>query len=489
MSWWIATLGIGAGIAVQQAGWQIEGPALAIVGFAPLMIAIDQDLMPGFFIGPAGYMYLYHVLGWAVGPVGQLHVTGTAEFFEHGFMLSQWAVVLGLMTFALIYPLVFRGVARWSDRHAVQTDESESDWQRYTLSLLLVAFLVMAYGVYVGVGDRWLGNQLAFSVAQQTIFTAFGYVEQPMFFFLGYQAARRGGTSKALWLIVLVSHAIFSLTQGGRGLLVSAGVASAIGLVLGGVSRQKIIAVAALIAIPFVPLAGIVDAYRGAYGAAGQDFGQRLTALGDASSDFRRDVVTRNVQSSEVFLRRVTAEMADRVFEMTPSVFPFAGFESIENVPWVFVPSVLAPDRPNLSEGNQLALQYGAGAGEAGRVGFYMPTIGDAYRRFGWGGIPFFYAVASAGTAALAGLAWSRRRRRHWMAVLVLVTMQAPWITSATMIAMFWMLLWFFPKYVVFFWGVSAVQQRLWKARPAARPGLVDRSTQLLAPRLARGRH
>ena len=122
MSWWIATLGIGAGIAVQQAGWQIEGPALAIVGFAPLMIAIDQDLMPGFFIGPAGYMYLYHVLGWAVGPVGQLHVTGTAEFFEHGFMLSQWAVVLGLMTFALIYPLVFRGVARWSDRHAVQTD-------------------------------------------------------------------------------------------------------------------------------------------------------------------------------------------------------------------------------------------------------------------------------------------------------------------------------------------------------------------------------
>ena len=489
-AWWISLLAVAAGIAVHQLGWQIEGPAVAILGFAPLMIAIDEDLMPGFFIGPATYMYLYHALGWAIGPVGQLHIAGWADFVEHGFSLSQWAVVIGLATFSVVYPQAFRVIARWSNRHDVRSDESQSDWQRYTWLLLLVTLLVMGYGVYVGVGDRWLGSEMVFSAAQQTIFSAFGYVEQALFFFLGYQVARRGQLWIGLWLAIIGGHAVYSLTQGGRGLLVTAAMASAIGLALGGVSRRKIFLAGAFVAIPFVPLAAVVDVYRsgGSYGASGQGFGERVTALGQASDDFWSDAVVQNLQSSEVFWRRVTADVADRVFELTPSVIPHAGFDSIENVLWVFVPSVFAPGRPNLSDGNLAAIQYGAGAGEEGRLGFYMPTVGDAYRRFGWTGIPFFYAAASAGTAVIAGFAWPRRRRKHWMAVLVLVTMQASWIMSATMITMFWTLLWFFPKYVVFFWLLSMSQDRLWRARSNGRSNLEAQGIAFRVSSLARDR-
>ena len=96
--WWIAAVGVIAGILLSTVGWKVDGPAIAVLALAPLMLAIDRRLFPGLLIGPISFMYLYQGLGYGLGPLWQIHVIGYLQAIEEGFVPAQWGAVVGLIT-------------------------------------------------------------------------------------------------------------------------------------------------------------------------------------------------------------------------------------------------------------------------------------------------------------------------------------------------------------------------------------------------------
>ncbi len=458
--WWVAGIGIVVGLALFQTDWRMEGASLAMLCLAPLMIKLDLKLMPGLLAGPSVFMYGYHLLGYAIGPVGQRYVLGyVSTVYEEGFVLAQWGGVLGLVTFALVYPRVFQAASNWSARRQLPAaDTAESDWDGYGVWMAGIAVFVLVFGFRTGAGNR-LGGLGEVDVSTSTLYAAFGNVQQVMFFFLGYAAARRRGAWMAVWALVWAAYSLFLFLDGGRGAVVSASIISAMGWVLGGFSARKVLLAGLVAGLVFIPLSGIVNDYRSYYVDDPTSFEGRWTGLVEAGQNFVEETSTGAQNVAGTFLRRVTAESVDRVFMLVPDVFPYAGLEGIEGIVWAVVPRVIAPNRPDLLDGNELAIRFGAAL--PGTTGSYMPAVGDGYWRFGWAGVAVLYAFSAVIFGAATGVAWNLRKRREGTAMLVLLAFLGSGIWSTTLLANFYTIFWILPKYLIFFLGVRWAQDAL----------------------------
>lgn len=452
-TWGIACIGIVVGIVLIQSDMRFVPAGLTILCFGPLFVRLDRETVPVLLIGPASIAYLYHVLGYALGPIGQYYVAGYLELntieFERSFTLAQWGCVLGLISFAIVYPWVFRAVTRWlARRFPSPPAESERDWAVYGLILAGFAAFLIVYGFVTGATSR-LARVDDVDVVTATVAASFATVHQLMFFFLGYAAARRRGCWIAGWLLIYLVYAAFFILDGGRGTVVTAGIVSAIGWAAGGASRKKVLGVILAAAIVFVPLSGIVAIYRGGFLGRTESFSERLSELAFATREFSSGASAEEFGSAESFMQRVTTLTVDRVFELTPSEIPFAGLEGIQNVVFALVPRVINPERPVLVDGNELSIRYGVLLPDTTKS--YMPAVGDGYRRFGWTGIALLYAFSAFLFSSISAVAYRFRTRREWMAMLVLTVIFASEIMIHTLLSLFYVLLWVMPKYFVFF--------------------------------------
>lgn len=458
--WGIALTGILAGACLAPFDLRIYPAAIAVLGLAPMFLRLDRKTMPDLLFGPAAFMYLYHAFGYAVGPIGQVYVSGLLHVgvtqFEEGLILAQWGAVLGLLAFAVVYHLVFRYVSsRYHWGAFPKTDASETAWAGYGMVMLAVATAILTYGYVTGAGNR-LSPVEGVTAGMSTVYAAFQYVHQVMFFFLAFVAARLRGRWAVLWLAVYLAYSLFFLLDGGRGTVATAGLISAIGWVAGGTSSRKVLGIVLVAGIAFIPLSGVVYMYRNAFIGASESLSDRWSGFVQSAREFHSETSVGGYGAADVFLERATTFSVDRVFVLTPREIPFAGTEGIENVIYALVPRVLIPDRPVLVDGNELAIRYGAAPPDA--TGNYMPAVGDGYRRFGWPGIVLIYAFAASLFASIAAVAYSHRTRREWMAMLVFTTLSASEIMITTLMSGFKTLLWEMPKYLVFFWFLRWLQ-------------------------------
>ncbi len=471
LAWGIALAGILVGAVLAPLHLRVYPGAIAVLSLAPLFLRLDRKTMPEMLFGPAAFMYLYHALGYAIGPIGQISVSGILNIsvtqFEEGLILSQWGAVIGLLVFAAIYLRVFRFASSlFPSGRFPDTEVSERAWAGYGIGMLLAATAIITFGYVTGAGNR-LARAEDVSVGASSIYAAFQYVHQAMFFFLGFIAARRNRGWAVLWLVVYLAYSLFFFLDGGRGTVAIAGLLSAVGWVAGGISARKVLAVVLVAGIAFIPLSGVVNKYRNVYLDHPESLYERVSGFVQTVREFSVETSVGEYGAADVFLERATTFSVDRVFVLTPREIPFVGWEGIENVVFAFVPRIVLPDRPSLIDGNDLAIRYGAANPDT--TGSYMPAVGDGYRRFGWPGIVLVYAFSASLFAAMAALAYRLRARREWMAMLVFTLISASEIMIHTMLSLFYVLLWVMPKYLLCFYLLRWTQDGMYRMYRIAR--------------------
>ena len=457
---YITLLGGVLGLTIAQLGFSIEGASIAILSFSYLYYKLDRFLFTDFFFGPMTLIYAFHAMGYAVGPMWQIHLLGNLVPIKEGFIPAQWGSVIGLASFAFVYPLIFQYLSRYNtNRVDGEIYPQQKSIREYTIILWIIALSVISYGFISGVANRIAGKE-TFLQSAASIFSTFSSVPPVMFFFLGYTAAKRRGSWIFFWLFTFCVYSLFYFLDGGRGAAVYAALMSALGFVLAGVSKRKILLVGLSAFIIYIPIVDIVGTYRSSYITPTQvGFDARFQGIIQAVNEFSQERSGSIARSSENFIGAMTAQAVDKVFLLTPRYLPFVGLEGIDKIFYAFVPQIIQPNRPSLLDGNDLAIKYGASLPLT--TGSYMPTVGDGYRRGGWLGICLLYAFSALLYGLLSALCWSRRNHIVWLAMFVYLIVQAPSIWSATLLSNFYLLFWMFPKNLIVFGLLRWIQTPL----------------------------
>jgi hypothetical protein len=333
-------------------------------------------------------------------------------------------------------------------------------WGGYAVLLLVISVLILLYG-YVSGGTRRIGGLASAeaSTITLTLIYSFGLVQIIVFFFLGFLAVKRRGWWIALAVFTYVAYAVFQVIEGSRGPLINALLMLAIGAVWAGFSVRKTLIVLGLSAFILIPLAGIVDFYR-SYTTKSQyeeGFSKRISAFSQAMWDLKAAEAEGKEAPNKAFIYAISAITVDRVFVMTPNVIPYAGLKNIDALLYIYVPAFIAPNRPEISDGNSIAAIYGMGKGTKSTY-YYIPSVGEGYRRFGWLGIPLMYALSGIIFGAVVAICWAKRQKREWAAMLIFLVLQAPATWSFTLNYLFYFALFYVPKYYIYFFVLRKLQ-------------------------------
>lgn len=458
-------VGLGVGALITLSGMPLEGGAIAVLGFAPLYLHLDRTCMPGLLIGPSIFLFVFHALGYALGPLAQRYFLGSERFIEDGMILAQRGAVLGLGTYSVVFPRVFQAAHRKAVGKSTQLEVVPRDhnWTGYTFLLLVTSFAILLYG-YLTEGSRRIGGlPTDTAILVLTVISAFWYVQWIVFFFLGSLAAKHRGTWIVLWAACYVAYAAFTTLEGSRGPAVYALLLSAAGAVWGGASSRKMLLALWLSTLVFVPLAGIVDSYRSYTDYTSrydEGFFARIDALNEANNELQSVSGGSSQDTSAAFIYSVSALTVDRVMVLTPDVIPYAGFENMDALLYIFIPKVFLPDRPELDDANRIAFSYGVGTGDNTSY-VYIPAVGEGYRRFGWVGIPVIYAVSAVFFGLWTGVCWAKRAKREWIALMVFLVVQAPGVWSATFVSAVYFATFTMLKYYVFLVVLRVLQDSL----------------------------
>lgn len=451
IGWYLAGIGILTGAALTIYYRRIDGGALAVLSMALLFTALDQKLTPPLPFGPLSFTYLYHAFGYGIGPVWQDRVLNHLIPIESGFILAQWGGVLGLATLAVAYPYFFCKIQTRFSPGPVETEPPLSglDWKYYTFVLTLISIFVIVFGFLSGARNRLGGGNVSILLA--SLASAFSAVPAVAFFFLGWATARKQRAWLFVWVLLLSAYVAFNFLDGSRGVAVYAIITSFLGLVFGGVRVRRILTIGVILAILFIPMADIVNTYRTYYNnlSSATSFGERVEGIVAAYEEFVLRRAGSLADSTQIFISAMTANSVDRVFFLTPRIIPFVYLDGIEKVVYVFMPEILHIDRPDLLDGNELAVLYGAAT--PGTQGSYMPAVGDGYRRGGWIGIVLLYILTAVVFAGWSSISWTRQNNPAWMATWVCIFTLSPAMWSTSLLSNFYFLLWMIPRNLLLF--------------------------------------
>lgn len=458
--WLIASVGAVCGAAFTLAGLSLEGGAIAVLGMAPLMFHLDAMLMPELWFGPCSVYYLFHLGGYSIGPLGQLYLLGSINFDPQGFVPAQWGAAVGLAAFAVFYPLVFRKslalVAAYRRSHQRRAKNAGS-WETYSLILLGLGVAIYYLGFYFGL-TRLSYSEV--SIGKGTIFNAFQSTGLASIFLLAFCAGRGvRGSWWVWWLLGMGALTVFILLEGSRLTVLMAMILSAAGFHLGGVSKRRIFCAGLIAVALFVPASGIVKDYRDSFRGRAMSFEDRMGEFQTSSQVFL--TINRNLADvSRPLLERLPPEAVAAVFTQTPKPFPYAGFKDIERVLYVWIPQFLWPDRPPPMDHTKIAVEYGV-ASPGTVAGAFVPAVADGYRRFGWPGIVLLYAFIASCYGLVVGGIWTFRDHREALALLAVVSVSGLEVGMTTLLCTCYQMLFTFPKYLVFFWLLRRLQDRV----------------------------
>jgi hypothetical protein len=464
----VAAVFILVGASLSAAGAVIQGGAIAVLGAAAFVVLREAPLMPGWLIGPGAFFCIHHVSFYAFSPLVQLMLYGTTNHRVEGLVPAQWGAVLGLVTWALVYPVVFRlaaGAKQMGKRRTVLKIKTHS-WRFYGLSVFVLGTIIMV--LQARTASR-VGPHQQVSLAKNAVVAVFQYTPLVALFFMAYGAIRyRGGNWSLLWVVGGATYVGWMFLDGGRGLVVIAACFSLCGFRYAGVSLNKIVPISTIAVVLLIPVFGVVRMYRDTYGGSVSSIADRMSGFREASTRYAQASGTVG-DASRTFLERISDPTVDLVFIQTPSFVPYAGFNGLDKLAYVYIPQFVWPERPELLDGNHIAnVEYGAADPTAS--GTSLSVVADGYRRFGWLGIPILYTLIASCCGIIASMAWKRRDRPEWVStLLVLIMCLNGENTIASMVSTLYFLLWTFPKYLGFFWVISLFSDVIDKASTARR--------------------
>jgi hypothetical protein len=460
----LASLAAVTGVILSLMHLELIGGAVAVAGLFPVAVAVDGILMQGLLLGPCTVTAIVHLLGYSVGPLGQYYwsTLGVTSYVPMGMAMAQWGAFVGLLSYLTLFVIVFEVASRIRLERDRRPPDSQSTWDTFGIMLLALAAAMVAFGYATG-ATRRIGfpGAAALSPLIVGIATALTPVHQIVFFFLAFSAAKHRSLWRAsLWFLSLGLYGLFFSLEGSRGTILTAVMYSSLGLVYGGVSRRAVLAGLALTVALSLPILAVVTEYRAypTYNASyAQGFGARIKQFIRAGRNYFGGSTSTPGGVMDGYFAGMAAFTVDRVMLLTPETIPYAGFENLERARLIWTPRFINPDKDMILDGNEMSLRYGVGEPDTG-TSYYLPTVGEGYRRFGWAGIPLLYALAAVLYGSVAGFAWRRRGRREWAMILLFVTLGAAGAWSSTLLSLAYWAGWVFPKFVICFLALGAIQ-------------------------------
>ena len=140
------------------------------------------------------------------------------------------------------------------------------------------------------------------------------------------------------------------------------------------------------------------------------------------------------------------------VYENTPEMVPFAGWDGMEAILYVWVPKMFYRDKPSLLDGNEITVQYTGTKFDRSAI---TPSIqADLYRRFGWTGVLIgypFYALAASLLVRYGFNSFHKHSNKSLYGLLVLFFIETflHGIPFGTVLTMVWNFGYDYPKYSV----------------------------------------
>jgi hypothetical protein len=300
----------------------------------------------------------------------------------------------------------------------LQTGRLKTDLGVLGWMLFIAAVALLAARVWIGIDDR--GNFGPYGAAAK--FVQFGpqiflslFPKLPMmgFVFLPLLWKSGGISGKTGIAVLFIVYLVFAISSGSRGLI-----AYPIFLILAGTyifrsrdSKLFEMTLIALLVAGFLMTSFILN-FRTApeYQSSPSSYlVSRLSALGHS---FRGTGFTSILAS---YLNYGTAYSLygfedPNVYGFTPDKMPHAGFSGFEAVPLTWVPSYFLRDKPVLLDAEYIAGSYLDPPIKM--VGHGISLTADAYRRFGWIGVPVvvFSAFFLYGALCRWFLSWWTRK-------------------------------------------------------------------------------
>ncbi|MGF1451302.1 MAG: hypothetical protein ACFB21_04395 [Opitutales bacterium] len=253
--------------------------------------------------------------------------------------------------------------------------------------------------------------------------------------------------------------------------------------------RLRIERVALIAFVPAVFFLWIIDVYRNLdafHETEITDIAGRIEAFGAIDEGLAKEEATaqRFGRSSGVLLTvgsRLWSGFDHLVFEMTPSVYPHAGFESFQALPLVFVPFSIGGNVQQAAifgDAFLIASAYRDIWHEDARYGISL--VADLYRRWGWFGLP----VASLVFGMLFGglwraFAWVYHKQNAVLGLLLICMLFSVFFgkTYTTVMGSWKVFAYDFPKHLIVllpllvFFGLRSRGALAYGAIPGSQPG------------------
>lgn len=273
------------------------------------------------------------------------------------------------------------------------------------LLLMSLELLRQLVGISTGALDRGVyGDEAArqaFGV--WTYFSIFPRLTSTSMFLAPVLWRVSTGPLRIIGVAMVVVLLIVGLSTGSRGLFLTPLVNLAVGiyffLPLRRVPLETILAVSV---VAFAPLVLLLASYRSSEEfrqLRGLDVTERLRGLARAATnaDEQLDKATQAAQARFTFGVQLLGVSDQIVYEKTPSEYPYAGWENVDRIAYVWIPKFLMRDKPYLQDGNDIVVSY-TGVRHK-RSAKTISLSGDLYRRFGipgiLAGVPFAALVTA----------------------------------------------------------------------------------------------
>lgn len=354
---------------------------------------IDRDCLNRWPIPPLFWFSSVCLLTGGIGPAlfGSGDGTETA-----GLIKMQEALILGHFIFFSAYAVVRPRLTRVMDFKDLLARNLRMRDALIGAGVLCLLWAVAdsVTGAISGVTDRGMaGEKAAYEVyGYWSYFLAFNRLDAIGFLLLPLIFAYTNIVCRSFVLIAAAGIIFMGFLSGSRASAFMPIVMMAIGYV-GFIFQPRFrMELLAFVCLPFAAFAFVfLDYYRNTDIYRTESMADPIRKL-QAVREARERSDEFSGRGSSILAERLIGVIDPIIYDTTPSVIPYSGFENYEAIAWLYVPSFFYSQRPIMLDGTALGERYKNEAMFRTSIG--PSLVGDWYRRFGWGGVTIGMALS-----------------------------------------------------------------------------------------------
>lgn len=347
---------------------------------------IDRRHLDYLLLPPLTMLALFEFSRMGIGPP----IFSFANNLEtdQGLLLMQAAHVVSFPLIMFCYKKITRNVPSFIMPNPFQ--KNSYDLYLYLKWFGLVCFCFTIFGFFIGAtsGSMDRGDAGAILKLQSfgiwSLFEVFirlydiAYLLVPIIFLTSGFLMRR------CLMVILFMVFIFFIATGTRGFIMFSALYLVLGYWMVAINPRRIITTLAVLIVSMTFLIPFMASYRSSISFSSSKLSDITARL---ESIFSPDeVVVSAYNDSLLMLSKSLIGVSDQlIYEKTPDQIPHAGWENIDAVLYVWMPTTLFPNKPSLYGSDTMLYDYTNVMHERsfGTITFNA----DMYRRFGWIGV------------------------------------------------------------------------------------------------------